>query len=115
MYFKASFGDNSLTLLTAAKLCFSIFVIILFEKPYRTSLLCQNQRQLEVNVCGTTVVVIPVSYSCIRLYFYISKISPVFGQELNAHREQTTMAQTSIVAICDENEHPDRFQPLLGK
>lgn len=84
MYFKASFGEDSLTLFTAAKLCFSIFIIILFEKPRGASLLCQNQRQLEVNVCRTTVVVIPIGYSYISLYSYISKIPPVFGQEVGS-------------------------------
>lgn len=73
-----------------------------------------NQRQLEVNVCGTTVVV-PIGYSYIRLYFYISRIPPAFGQELNARGEETAMAQTGIIAICNENEHPAGFQPLLGK
>ena len=81
MYLKTSFGENSLT---AAKLCSSIFVINLFEKPRGASLLCQNQRQLQVNVSGMMVVVIPVGYSYISLSSYVSKIPPVFGQEVGS-------------------------------
>lgn len=75
---------------------------------------CRKQRQLELNVCGMAVVVIPIGYSYVMLYFYISKIPPVFSRALNAHGEQTAVAQTSIAAIRNENEHPARFQPLLG-
>lgn len=71
------------TLLPPA-LCFNISVIIFFEKPRGASLLCQNQRRLQVDVSGMVVVVIPIGYSYISLSSYGSKIPLVFGQEVLA-------------------------------
>lgn len=83
VYLRGSFGEDLLTS-TAAKLWFHIVVIILFKKPCGASLLWQSQRLLEVSACGTAVVVIPVGYSYISLYSSISKIPPLFGQEVGS-------------------------------